>query len=334
MSVGTRSLRRLRMASLPTRSFHLATILEDFEQCDFPALNLGTESFPSTPRETLIFEPAMSSLVPSSRTRSWSTLSAEGRRVKQSNTSKADVDRECMICFHLPQRPSRTKCCGKLFCEAHLNDWLAGSSNRCPSCSAYCHPKTDVLSLASPPSPTALSPQSSPGFFRHREHLNGDKPTGRRTGQSSHSRCHSPSPSSSSNSSIDPNTDHDDEDKSVQAKTVDSSSFQSFFVKLIRHFLDDSSLGVPEVSPVDNLQTELKVKSSSHVESPNSELPPSSSGYSSPQSQELQTYSVPSPSNSEVSSDPEMTTVALVGKVIGKVLSIIALMLVFWILSS
>ncbi|KAJ3729652.1 hypothetical protein C8R42DRAFT_171749 [Lentinula raphanica] len=118
MSFGTRSLRRPRLASLPTRSFHLATVLEDLEESDFPALNLGTESLAATPRDAT-FGLGMSSL---SRKRSLSRLSSEGRIFKQSNTRRADVDMTCMICFHPPQRPSRTKCCGKLFCEDHLHD--------------------------------------------------------------------------------------------------------------------------------------------------------------------------------------------------------------------
>lgn len=143
-------------------------------------------------------------------------------------------------------------------------------------------------------------------------------------GESYRSRFHSPSPSSSSsNSSVDPNTDPDDEDNSVQAQTAPRvESFQSSVLKLIRNFLDDSSLGTPEVLPSDNHRNEYKPSSSS-------------SGYTSSQL-DTQMFLTPSyrSTGSEVVDNHEMTTVALVGKVVGKVLSIVALMLVFWILAS
>ncbi|KAJ4468756.1 hypothetical protein J3R30DRAFT_3826654 [Lentinula aciculospora] len=331
MSIATRSIRGLHLASLTTRSFHLATIIEeDIEQCDFPALNLGTESLASTPKVS----PTMLSMAPGSRPRSLSMQSMERQRLKQANARRTGLDRDCMICFYVAQRPSRTKCCGKLFCETHLHDWLAGSSNRCPSCSAYCHPKTDVLSLASPASPTVLSPQTNLGAIRHTDYHN-DEIDRHNAEKGSQSRCRSRSPSSpsSSDSSLDLNTDQDDEDNSAQTKVGfhgDSLSLQSFVVKLIRYFLDDPPPGIPELYPVHQAETkstELRYLASS------SSLP---SAHPSPQLHAFQMILTPSyrSSGSEVVNDTEMTTVALAGKVIGKVLSIIALMLIFWILAS
>ncbi|KAJ3847542.1 hypothetical protein EV368DRAFT_69018 [Lentinula lateritia] len=287
MSIATPSIRRLpRLASLPTRSFHLATILEDFEHCDFPSLNLGTESLAGTPKDASGW-----TLAPVSRTRSSSTLTNDGRKLKRS--------------FHLAQRPSRTKCCGKLFCEAHIHDWLAGSSNQCPSCSAYCHPET-IISLASPASPTALTSQMNTANMRPQKHLIEERKIVKM--ESYRFRFHSPSPSSSSsNSSVDPNTDPDDEDNSVQAQTAHHvESSKSSVLKLIRHFLDDSSLETPEVLPSDNHQD--KYKSSS-----------STPGYMSSQS-DTQMFLTPSyrSTGSEVVDKHEMTTVALFGKIVGK----------------
>ncbi|KAF8828143.1 hypothetical protein HHX47_DHR4000995 [Lentinula edodes] len=298
MSIAAPSIRRLpRLASLPTRSFHLATILEDFEPCDFPSLNLGTESLAGTPKD------ASWTLAPVSRTRSSSTLTNDGRKLKRAsvNARQASIDRDCMIWSVL--------------------SWLAGSSNQCPSCSAYCHPET-IISLASPASPTALTSQMNTANTRPQKYpIDGRKIV---KGESYRSRFHSPSPSSSSsNSSVDPNTDPDDEDNSVQAQTAPHvESFRSYVLKLIRNFLDDSSLGTPEVLPSDNHQNEYKSSSSS-------------SGYTSSQL-DTQMFLTPSyrSTGSEVVDNHEMITVALVGRVVGKVLSIVALMLVFWILAS
>ncbi|KAJ3758720.1 hypothetical protein EV360DRAFT_82810 [Lentinula raphanica] len=335
MSFGTRSLRRPRLASLPTRSFHLATVLEDLEESDFPALNLGTESLAATPRDAT-FGLGMSSL---SRKRSLSRLSSEGRIFKQSNTRRADVDMTCMIwqvrSAHL-ERNVAENCFAKI---TFTMLWLDKSSNQCPSCSAYCHPNTHVISLASPASPTASSPQNIRDTFRYREHLAHDNVAGRNTEQGYEYRCQSPSPSSSTSdsSSADLITDHDDEDKSVQAKTENSTSLQSLLVKFVRHLLDDSSpeASVPEVNPNRAQKIQDGTVRGSRVEGLSTELLPSPSGHSSFQSQALQVYDTPPHqlASSEVVSDPELTAIELVGKVLGKVLSIVALLLVFWVLS-
>ncbi|KXN84039.1 hypothetical protein AN958_00528 [Leucoagaricus sp. SymC.cos] len=79
------------------------------------------------------------------------------------------VDRDCGICFEYAVQPSRTLCCGMIFCYEHITDWLHGPSSdgRCPSCSAPC--STDnILSFASPallakpPKPSGLSNSCEP----------------------------------------------------------------------------------------------------------------------------------------------------------------------------
>lgn len=77
-----------RSVSLPTRSFHLATILEDFEQCDFPALNLGTESLACTPNAATAW-----TLGGLRRARS-RTISTQAQR-----RQAASADRDCAIWY-------------------------------------------------------------------------------------------------------------------------------------------------------------------------------------------------------------------------------------------
>ncbi|KAF9445462.1 hypothetical protein P691DRAFT_762489 [Macrolepiota fuliginosa MF-IS2] len=61
------------------------------------------------------------------------------------------VDRDCGICFEYAVRPSRTLCCGNIFCSEHITDWLHGPSSdgRCPSCSAPCS-TSNIISLVAP----------------------------------------------------------------------------------------------------------------------------------------------------------------------------------------
>lgn len=86
-----------RSISLPTRSFHLATILEDLEQCDFPALNLGTESLAITPKEAMAW-----TLGGLRKARSRTISTVEEQRVKQAQARKAvSADRDCAIWYAL-----------------------------------------------------------------------------------------------------------------------------------------------------------------------------------------------------------------------------------------
>lgn len=86
-----------RLINLPTWSFHLATIYKDFEQCDFPALNLGTESLAVTPIGAMAW-----TLGGLRRARS-RTISTSGEdRVNQAQARKAvSADRDCAIWYAL-----------------------------------------------------------------------------------------------------------------------------------------------------------------------------------------------------------------------------------------
>ncbi|KAJ3764399.1 hypothetical protein EV360DRAFT_77503 [Lentinula raphanica] len=99
--------------------------------------------------------------------RSRHIANAKNRGKLRIRTNNAFNDRDCGICFDPAVRPSRTKCCGKLFCEEHLHDWLNGSSNRCPDCASNCNPVTDTISLAPPMTPTIHnSPTGTPPLPR------------------------------------------------------------------------------------------------------------------------------------------------------------------------
>ncbi|KAJ3998356.1 hypothetical protein F5050DRAFT_1745123 [Lentinula boryana] len=89
------------------------------------------------------------------------------KSTKPNASSQSYHDRDCGICFDPAVRPSRTKCCGKMFCEEHLHDWLNGSSNHCPVCASKCHPATGTISLAPPMTPTIHnSPLTTPPLPR------------------------------------------------------------------------------------------------------------------------------------------------------------------------
>ncbi|KAJ3897828.1 hypothetical protein F5879DRAFT_694327 [Lentinula edodes] len=90
----------------------------------------------------------------SSNPKNKAKLRIRTRTSSSSLSSRFNFDRDCGICFDPAVRPSRTKCCGKVFCEEHLHDWLHGSSNRCPACASECHPQTGTISLAPPMTPT------------------------------------------------------------------------------------------------------------------------------------------------------------------------------------
>jgi hypothetical protein len=101
---------------------------------------------------------------------------------------------------------------------------------------------------------------------------------------------------------------------------AESLSYRSLFGKLIHHFLDESpSIYTSMIS---------ESRSISHVQADESSHPASSSSG-------LQLFLSPSYRSlgSEVVDD-DMGNIVIAGKVIGKVLSIVALLLVFWVLTS
>ncbi|KAK7049289.1 hypothetical protein VNI00_005890 [Paramarasmius palmivorus] len=95
------------------------------------------------------------------RARNWRSSSFGEKQRKHPRLGRETVDRDCGICFEIAVSPSRTLCCGKLFCYEHICDWLhgAGSDGRCPACGTHCSVDTGVLSLAPPP---LRSPPNTP----------------------------------------------------------------------------------------------------------------------------------------------------------------------------
>ncbi|KAK1224070.1 hypothetical protein PQX77_008400 [Marasmius sp. AFHP31] len=105
------------------------------------------------------------------RARNWRSSSFAEKQRKRPRPVRDAVDRDCGICFEFAVSPSRTLCCGKLFCMEHITHWLncPESDGRCPSCGTLCNLENGILSLASPvlrsppPSPAAkASPSSTP----------------------------------------------------------------------------------------------------------------------------------------------------------------------------
>ncbi|KAF9266616.1 hypothetical protein L218DRAFT_79010 [Marasmius fiardii PR-910] len=88
------------------------------------------------------------------RDRNWRSSSFTEKLRKRPQLYREFVDRDCGICcsFEVAVSPCRILCCGKLFCFEHLSEWLCGadSEGRCPSCEVPCSLNDDVLSLASP----------------------------------------------------------------------------------------------------------------------------------------------------------------------------------------
>lgn len=108
-------------------------------------LNLGTETplsgsvspypFPSSRgsvnadhRSTNYMEAASSSSTSSS-----TKLGPSARRPSLTSRKSREADRDCGICLETAVKPCRTRCCAKMFCSDHLNDWL-GTSEHCPNC--------------------------------------------------------------------------------------------------------------------------------------------------------------------------------------------------------
>ncbi|KAE9407526.1 hypothetical protein BT96DRAFT_105331 [Gymnopus androsaceus JB14] len=65
------------------------------------------------------------------------------------------------ILWHLAVEPSQTRCCGRIFCQDHLQNWLNTTSDHCPSCGSYCSTDTVIFPpSASPNMPYAAAPSS------------------------------------------------------------------------------------------------------------------------------------------------------------------------------
>lgn len=124
-----------------------------------PALNLGAESpwVSSTPGLS------QSGARTLANDEEWAKLRAElqkhvpvpmpvrtRRGSSFSRRNKSWIDGDCGICFESAVRPVRTLCCGKVFCREHLTDWLDGSEadGRCPACKAPCTMAENTQSLS------------------------------------------------------------------------------------------------------------------------------------------------------------------------------------------
>jgi hypothetical protein len=72
------------------------------------------------------------------RSKLWRSASFE-RRKKGAAKLKQDDEASCGICFQLPIKPRKMKCCGSVYCLEDITNWLYGSSSdgRCPSCKKF-----------------------------------------------------------------------------------------------------------------------------------------------------------------------------------------------------
>ncbi|PPR00341.1 hypothetical protein CVT24_004361 [Panaeolus cyanescens] len=81
------------------------------------------------------------------------------KRKREENIGKEmEEDMDCGICFEYSVVPCRTLCCGKVFCEEHLADWLHGPLGQgiCPNCENPCSLNGGTVSLATGIAPTQL----------------------------------------------------------------------------------------------------------------------------------------------------------------------------------
>ncbi|KAK7001785.1 hypothetical protein R3P38DRAFT_3283548 [Favolaschia claudopus] len=67
------------------------------------------------------------------------------------SSREKEAERDCGICFEPATNPTRTSCCGHLFCAEHIVSWLnhPASDGRCPSCLTLTSSNT-VLPLGHP----------------------------------------------------------------------------------------------------------------------------------------------------------------------------------------
>lgn len=198
-----------------------------------------------------------------------------------------------------------------------VSQWLNGSSNRCPSCAAYCHPDTGVISLVPPASPTDPSQSTS-----HRGD-NSNSTTRRASSRSRSSSSSSNSSSDSSCSTIQSTDSDDDRDHSLVGASFVSMESLSYLRevigRIIQHFLDES--------PSDEISPSISLASYGQFES--------HAPHSSPPSDIYSTQSSPNDTiNHSLRPRAADEEVAIAGRVAGKVLSIVALMLVFWVLTN
>ncbi|KAH6888837.1 hypothetical protein BKA70DRAFT_58425 [Coprinopsis sp. MPI-PUGE-AT-0042] len=106
-------------------------------------LNLGTETPLSGSISPYPFPPSPGSVTAEHRSSNegGSNMSMPSSKLGPSarrnslTSKKREADRDCGICLENAVKPCRARCCGKMFCSDHLNDWL-GTSEHCPNCNA------------------------------------------------------------------------------------------------------------------------------------------------------------------------------------------------------
>jgi len=252
------------------------------------------------------------------RARSRTISTSEEEKVDQAQTRKAvNADRVCAICLDLAQTPFKTQCCGKLFCNEHLCDWLNGSSNRCPSCAACRHPDAGIISLVSPASPTSFYQTTS-----YRD--DNSNTTTRRASSRSRSSSSSSNTSSDSSCSTIQSTDSDDNrDYSLVGASFVSMESLSYLRKvvgsIIQDFLDESPSS--DIPPSISLASYGQLDSRAAHSSAPPDIYPSQSSLNDTTTRSLR----PTAMEEEA---------VIAGRAAGKVLSIVALMLVFWVLTN
>ncbi|KAH6893617.1 hypothetical protein BKA70DRAFT_1571430 [Coprinopsis sp. MPI-PUGE-AT-0042] len=123
-------------------SSHLYAI--DEEDYDVGShLNLGTETPLSGSISLYPFPPSRGSVTAEHRSHNegGSNMSMPSSKLGPSvrrnslTSTKSEADRDCGICPENAIKPCRARCCGKMFCSDHLNDWL-GTSEHSPNCNA------------------------------------------------------------------------------------------------------------------------------------------------------------------------------------------------------
>lgn len=197
-----------------------------------------------------------------------------------------------------------------------VKQWLNGSSNRCPSCAACCHPDAGIISLVSP-APTSFSQTTS-----YRD--DNSNTTTHRASSRSRSSSSSSNNSSDSSCSIIQSTDSDDNrDYSLVGASFVSMESLSYLRKvvgrIIKDFLDESPAS--DIPPSISLASYGQFESRAPHSSAPSDIHPSQSSPNDTTTRFFRSRAM----------DEE---VAIAGRAAGKVLSIVALMLVFWVLTN
>ena len=78
------------------------------------------------------------------RSRLWRSASFQRRKEDGDARRKKAIEEgregnECGICFELPIKPRKMKCCRTVYCLEHITNWLYGpeADGRCPSCKKF-----------------------------------------------------------------------------------------------------------------------------------------------------------------------------------------------------